>query len=220
MLDLGTGTGALARGLAVRGCRVVGLDLAPALVSEGRRLDREAGVRADYLVGRAEQAGLRAAAFDVVTAGQCWHWFDRPRAAREAHRLLVPSGALVIAHFDWLPLPGNVVEATERLIERHNPAWKLAGGVGVHPAWLRDVAVADFEDVETFSFDVRVPYTHEAWRGRIRASAGVAASLAPAGVARFDAELHGLLASAFPTEPLKVPHRVFALVCRAPARRS
>ena len=42
-------------------------------------------------------------------------------AALEARRLLAPSGRLVIAHFDWLPLPGNVVEATEALIKAHNP---------------------------------------------------------------------------------------------------
>src|SRR5918996_1531463 len=32
-------------------------------------------------------------------------------------------------------------------------------------------------------FDLEVPYSHEAWRGRIRASAGVGASLSPEGVA-------------------------------------
>jgi SAM-dependent methyltransferase len=169
-----------------------------------------------YVVATAEETGLPARSFDVVTAGQCWHWFNRPRAAQEVRRLLVPGGYLVIAHFDWIPLPDNVVEATERLIEQHNPEWKLGGGSGLHPAWLRDVATAGFQGIETFSFDIQVPYSHEAWRGRIRASAGVAASLRPDQVIRFDAELQSLLEERFPQDPLQVPHRVFAVICRVP----
>ncbi|MGB3681484.1 MAG: class I SAM-dependent methyltransferase [Rubrobacteraceae bacterium] len=213
ILDLGTGTGTLARGFARRGCEVTALDPSPKLMEEAKRLDREAGVSVNYLVATAEETGLPDATFDVVSAGQCWHWFDREKAAGEAHRLLTPGGRLVIAHFDWIPLPGNVVETTESLIEHHNPAWTMGGGTGLYPAWLSDVAVAGFSDVETFSFDVRVPYTHEAWRGRIRTSAGVAASLDPDQVQSFDEDLEGVLRERFPEDPLQVPHRAFAVVC-------
>lgn len=216
VLDLGTGAGTVARGLARRGCKVIGLDPAWALLKEAERLDAEAGVVVPRLRAFAETTGLRAQSFDGVTAGQCWHWFDRARAAQEARRLLVPQGRLVIAHFDWIPLAGNVVEATERLIEHHNPRWTMGGGAGVYPAWFADVALAGFTAIESFTFDVLVPYTHAAWRGRIRASAGVAASLASEQVARFDDELRELLAQHFPQDPLPVPHRVFALVCQSP----
>lgn len=213
-LDLGTGTGTVARGLARRSLRVTGLDRSDALMAEARRLDAEAGVSIDYRVAAAEATELPDGAFDLVTAGQCWHWFERKRAAAEVRRLLGPAGRLVIAHFDWLPLPGNVVEATEALILKHNPAWALGGGTGLHPQWLTDVRVAGFREVESFSYDVDVAYSHEAWRGRIRASAGVAASLEPAAVARFDAEHAAMLAGRFPADPLAVPHRVFAVLCR------
>jgi SAM-dependent methyltransferase len=216
ILDLGTGTGTLARGFALRGCAVVGLDTATALIEEARRLDREAGVNISYVIATAEETGLPDQSFDVVTAGQCWHWFDRPKAAREVRRLLVPQGRIVIAHFDWLPLPGNVVEATEQLIEKHNPKWTFGSGIGIYPQWLRDLSIAGFQEVETFSFDVAVPYNHEAWRGRIRASAGVAASLPSDQVVRFDAELKSLLEERFPINPLEIPHRVFAIIGRAP----
>jgi SAM-dependent methyltransferase len=216
VLDLGTGTGTFARGFALRGCRVTGLDPSVPLLEKAQQLDYEAGVNIVYVTATAEQTSLPDTSFDVVTAGQCWHWFDRPRAAQEVRRILIPKGWLIIAHFDWIPLPGNVVEATEKLIEQHNPEWKLGGGRGMYPAWLRDVAIAGFQDVETFSFDVHVPYTHEAWRGRIRASAGVAASLTPEQVARFDRDLQKFLLERFPAEPLFPHHRVFAVICRAP----
>ena len=211
ILDLGTGTGTLARGFALRGCQVTGLDPSQAMLDQARRIDSEAGVTITYVAGRAEELPFKDGAFDVVAAGQCWHWFDRARAAVEARRVLKDGGRIAIAHFDWIPLPGNVVDATERLIMHHNPQWKMNGGTGLHPGSLADVAIADFSDLETFSFDSCVPYTHEAWRGRIRASAGVAASLTPEGVAEFDEDLARLLQRDFPENPLGVLHRIWVL---------
>jgi SAM-dependent methyltransferase len=216
VVDVGTGTGTVARGFALRGCTVIGIDPSEQLIGEARRLDAEAGVSVDHRIARAEETHLGDGSVDAYAAGQCWHWFDRPRAAAEARRVLVQGGAIVICHFDWLPLPGNVVEATEQLILRHNPRWGAAGGRGMYPAWASDVAEAGFTGIETFSFDVPAPYSHEAWRGRIRPSAGVAASLDSEMVQRFDAEHAAMLAERFPEDPLAVPHRVWALIVRRP----
>jgi SAM-dependent methyltransferase len=217
ILDLGTGTGTLARGFASAGAKVTGLDVSAAQVEAAKALDTAAGVAIDYVVGKAEATGLPAASFEVVIAGQCWHWFDSLAAMAESARLLSMNGHLVICHFDWLPLPGNMVEATERLIEAHNPSWKMGGGNGFHDGWARDATRAGFRHVETFSYDHDQPYTHEAWRGRIRASAGVGGTLSPAGVAKFDTDLADLLRTRFPGEPLRVPHRVFAMIATRPA---
>ncbi len=215
VLDMGTGTGTLARGLAHRGCTVTGIDIAPAMLEQARALDAEAGVWVRYTVARAEATGEPDATYDMVTAGQCWHWFDRQQAAAEARRVLRPGGTLVIAHYDWLPLPGSVVEATEQLILAFNPAWQGAGGTGIYPNWPAEPAAAGFTGIETRTYDEPALYDHAAWRGRIRASAGVAASLSPPEVARFDAALAALLAERFPEQPLLTPHRVFILTCRA-----
>lgn len=208
-VDLGCGTGTVARGLAALGLNVIGVEPAEALLVQARALDEEAGVSITYRVGQAEQTGLPDDGFDLVTAGQCWHWFDRTKAAQEANRLLRSDGRLLISHFDWLPLQGNVVAATEALILQHNPDWAGAGGTGIYPEWLNDLAAAGFKQIETASFDVAQPYSHEGWRGRIRASAGVAASLSEAETEQFDSTLAALLASEYPREPMQVPHRVW-----------
>ena len=215
-LDLGTGTGAVARGLALHGLAVTALDPSPDLMAQARALDAGAGVTIAYHLGRAEAPPFADASFDLVTAGQCWHWFDRTQAAAEAARVLRPGGALAICHFDWLPLPGNMVAATEDLIRAYSPDWTLGRGTGLYPQWLADMSGAGLTDIETASFDVDQPYTHEGWRGRIRASAGVKASLDEAATARFDADLARLLAADFPADPLAVPHRVWWAVARKP----
>jgi SAM-dependent methyltransferase len=210
-LDLGTGTGTIARGLARHGLQVTAIDPATALLEEAATLDKEAGVNVSYREGWAESLNEASGSVDVVSAGQCWHWFDRPKAAAEVYRALCTGGRVIIAHFDWIPLPGNVTAETESLIQAFNPAWNLGGGNGMYPEWLGDLATAGFEALETFSFDMYQPYTHAQWRGRVRASAGISATLDSESIARFDAALGAMLLSRFPEDPLAILHRVWAV---------
>jgi SAM-dependent methyltransferase len=214
--DLGTGTGSLARLFALRGCEVTAVDIAAPLLEQARRLDREAGIEIEYLEGRAEATGLPGATFDVVSAGQCWHWFDRTAAAREVARLLVAGGTVVIAHFDWLPISDNVVAATEEIILRHTPTWPFADRAGLYPQWLTDIQTAGFTGIETFSFDTDVSYSHEAWVGRVRASAPVAGTLDTDGVRACSRELTAMLRGRFSGDPLAVPHRIWAVTAQRP----
>lgn len=222
LVDLGTGTGTLARGFAARGCKVTGVDISAQLIEQAKDLCLQENVEADFRFAKAEETGLPDAAFDVVSAGQCWHWFDRPRAAREVMRLLKLNGTALIAHFDWLPLEGNVVDVTEKLIQKYNPEWyeRFGNLTGIYPDWFRDLGEAGFKNVRSFTFDLDVPYSANAWRGRIRASSGVGASLSDEEVGRFDAELKNLLEGLKQTgvqkeadgDPvLQIPHRVFVI---------
>ncbi|MEH2255487.1 class I SAM-dependent methyltransferase [Nostoc sp.] len=220
IVDLGTGTGTLARGFADRGAYVIAIDPSASLLEQARLLSESVQLKVDYRVATAENTELPDASADVVTAGQCWHWFDRLRAVEEITRILRVNGLLAIAHFDWIPLKGNVVEATEQLIEAHNPAWNLGGGNGLHPQWLQDIGEGGFRDIRTFSYDVFVSYTHEDWRGRIRASAGVGASLTPEEVEVFDQELATLLETKYSTPILPVHHRVWAAIAKSPQSNS
>ncbi|MEM7675648.1 MAG: class I SAM-dependent methyltransferase [Myxococcota bacterium] len=216
-VDLGTGTGTLARGLARRGLEVVGVDISVPLLTEARRLADESALSVRFVEAAAEETSLSANAFDLITAGQCWHWFDRPRAAHECRRLLLPGGRLVIVHLDWLPFDGNVVDVTvqtildfgarfsDRLVHAHE---------GMYPEWTNDARRAGLVDIETFSFDIDLPYRKADWQGRIRASAPIGGSLTPEDVERFDA-LHAERLTPFADE-LTVPHRVWAMMATQP----
>jgi hypothetical protein len=108
---------------------------------------------------------------------------------------------------------------SNRALDREaQPELAVRGGNGFHLDSLPQLYAAGFSGFETFSYDMDVAYSAEAWRGRIRASAGVGASLAPAEVQAFDAELARLLEESFPGNVLRVPHRVFAIIgTHAPA---
>jgi SAM-dependent methyltransferase len=214
IVDVGTGTGTLARGFAKRGARVIAIDPDERLIRQARRIDGEfsPAINVEYKLGTAEQIPLADSQADVVSAGQCWHWFNEVQAAKEFARILKTDGHVVVAHFDWLPLPDNVVEATEQLIKEYNPSWRFDGGNGFHPESIPHLHSAGFRQFETFSYDLDVEYTPAAWRGRIRASAGIGASLNAERIHAFDAALARLLEESFDDEVLQVPHRVFAVV--------
>ncbi|HTT87816.1 MAG TPA: class I SAM-dependent methyltransferase [Acidimicrobiales bacterium] len=214
VLDLGTGTGSLARAFAHRGCRVTGLDVAESHLRRAQALDRAEGVFVEYVVGRAEDLEGPDARVDAVVAGNSWHRFDTEAVAAECHRVLVPGGALALCHVGRLFLPGGVVSATESLMVEYSPGSSIGDGLGMYPAWATPVAGAGFVGIETFSFDVDVLFRHQDWRALVQATDAVAGTLPADAAAAFDEELGALLDVAFPADPLVVPHRVWALVAR------
>ena len=103
VLDIGTGTGELARRFALsRGCRVVGLDPLAAMVDEARRKAGE-GAWGDVRFQVAEAPFLEFPypdrTFDAVASTQAFHHLpecDKPAAVREMARVLCRGGRLAI----------------------------------------------------------------------------------------------------------------------------
>lgn len=216
-LDLGTGTGLAAIELAARGTTVAAIDISAPQIEAAKRAAESRALQIDFRVAPAETTGFGPSQFDLVLALQCWHWFDHARAAAEAMRLLWPGGAIIVASFDYLTGRSPVAKRTEDLILKYNPTWPMANGTGVYTRPLFDLPAAGFTDLEQFSYEHIQPFTHEAWRGRMRACNGVAASLPPDQVAAFDADLAALLSSEFPAEPLEIIHRMWVVWARKPA---
>lgn len=103
VLDLGTGTGELARRLAQhRGCRVLGLDPSTGMVEAARR-KAEDGAWGDVTFGAAEapfvQIPCLDRSFDAVASTLAFHHVPerhKRRAVGEMARVLRPGGRLVI----------------------------------------------------------------------------------------------------------------------------
>jgi len=216
VLDVGTGPGVVALPLAERGAHVIGTDISENQLEAARALATARGLddRCTFELSPAERSRFADNSFDMITAGQCWHWFDHDKALAECTRLLAPGGLLVIAHYCYLPQHSELVRDSEELVRKHNPGWKLGGFDGLLP-WLVDSVVTDAMKLcEQLAYDHDRAMTHEAWRGRMRTCNGVGSGgMDEATVERFDGDLAELLASKYP-EPLAVPHRVHCVLAQ------
>lgn len=104
LLDLGVGPGLLALDLARlvgESGRLVGLDLAPAMVAAAAA--RLAGLpQAEVRIGDAAALDLPDGAFDAAVSTQVYEYVaDMPRALAELHRVLRPGGRALILDTDW-----------------------------------------------------------------------------------------------------------------------
>lgn len=208
ILDLGTGTGELARAFAKRGAIVTGIDIdiAANQIAEAERLAVRDGLDIVFQIGAAEAIDFHDASFNVISAGQSWQYFDASVMVPKVLRLLKPDGCLVLTHLLWLPLCDRIAEQSEALVLKHNPDWKGAGYNGEMPAnlpWTRG-----YFDLCSFATMYEpLLFTREAWCGRIRACRGVGASLSAAEVEHFDVEHRALLAATAP-ESFEVMHQM------------
>lgn len=209
-LDLGTGTGTIARTTSTMGLLSTGLDIDKEMLAAARKLAYAGGLNTIFREGNAEATCEPDNSHNLVTAGQCWHWFDRPKAATEAFRILKPGGKLAMCHYDWVPYGLNIPFVTENIVAEHNPDWKGGGGNGIYPHWARDLAEAGFTDIKSFSYDEAAVYSHEAWVYRMEASS-CATNLTPEKRENFKAALAAKIKEIFPEEPLNVDHRVFCI---------
>ncbi len=110
VLDLGTGTGALALRAAARGADVTAIDVNPAMLAIARQKAETAGL-ADRTtwreMGAAELDTLPDDAFDAVCSGMCFSELtpdERRYTLRHTRRLLRPGGLLLLA--DEIRPPG------------------------------------------------------------------------------------------------------------------
>lgn len=106
-VDLATGNGQAALGLATRFDAVVATDASAAQIREARPHPK-----VSYRCEPAEATSLADRSADLVTVAQSAHWFDWPAFGAEARRILKPGGLLAI----WCYELFTVEPAIERLI--------------------------------------------------------------------------------------------------------
>jgi ubiquinone/menaquinone biosynthesis C-methylase UbiE len=92
VLDLGAGTGKLAREWVALGADVVAVEPGPEMLA---RLAR-AVPAARSVLGAAEDIPLADESVDAVTCGQSFHWFRAGEALDEIARVLRPGGGLAL----------------------------------------------------------------------------------------------------------------------------
>jgi demethylmenaquinone methyltransferase / 2-methoxy-6-polyprenyl-1,4-benzoquinol methylase len=132
VLDVATGTGAVARELIRRkGCRVVGVDVTPEMLAEARR---RLGPEVELVEAGAEQLPFPDASFDGLTFTYLLRYVDDPAATlRELARVVRPGGTIASLEFAvprglWRPLWELYVRAVLPLLGRAiSPGWRQVG---------------------------------------------------------------------------------------------
>jgi SAM-dependent methyltransferase len=219
-LDLATGPGTIAMELAARGSSVVGIDISAQLITSAIRVGYERDLirRLQFVIARAENTGMAQNAFDIATAGQCWHWFDSDAVIAEALRVLRPGGILAMVYYTYLAEHSGVAHDTEELVLKFNPSWTMAGWSGIFSERIDELIRGGFRMVEQFCYHHDEEFSHARWRGRMRTCSGVGSgNLSASEVQRFDEALSDMLRDKY-ADPMVVEHRVWSVVVRKPAR--
>lgn len=101
LIDLGTGTGRMLELLAARYRRGLGIDRSPAMLAYARaKLERAKLSHAQVRQGDIYDLPLGDAVADAVVMHQVMHFLGDPaQAMREAARMLMPTGRLLIVDF-------------------------------------------------------------------------------------------------------------------------
>ncbi len=92
VLDVGTGTGIVARELATRGCQIVGVDVSGPMLEHARARVPEG----TFVEAAAEALPFADASFDAAVSAQAFHWFDQPKALFEIARVVRPGGTVAV----------------------------------------------------------------------------------------------------------------------------
>ena len=196
VLDLGTGTGVVPRNMYKYGAQWTGTDISPEQIEQAKILAAEGHMKIDFIAAATEElvekAGFQKESFDVITACQCFWYFDHEKVMPVLADLLKPKGKLVILYMAWLPDEDKIAGKSEEMILKYSPKWS-GSGEKRHEIWVPDIAYKYFDKIDHEEYDLMVPFTKESWHGRVRASRGIGASLNPEELARWDAEHHALL---------------------------
>jgi len=105
IIDIGCGGGLLSEGMAARGARVTGIDLAAGPLQVAKLHALEAGIAVDYLLEAAESVADRLpGAFDVVTCLEMLEHVPTPSSVvAAAARLVRPGGTVVFSTINRTP---------------------------------------------------------------------------------------------------------------------
>ncbi len=190
ILDIGTGTGILPMNMERYGGKYIGLDLSKEMIEQAKMLVPNT----DFICADAHNLPFDNNSFDIITALQCWVYFDKEKLLPELHRVLKKDGNLYVMFLTWLPDEDEIIRKSFELVKRYNPTWSgfMKRVDNVNLPWLKNT---DFSLETVIKKDFHLSFSKEGWCDRMVASRGVGATLSKEKIAEFRSDLTEVLSN-------------------------
>lgn len=197
VLDVGTGTGVLPRNMYRYGAKWIGTDISANQIEQARILSKNMDI--EYYVQSTENIDFPDNSFDVITACQCFWYFNHEKIMPKLFNMLRPGGRILVLYMAWLPAEDDIAGASEKLVLKYSPMWSGARET-IHPIVIPDCYKEKFELVYHEEYPLSVHFTSESWNGRMKACRGIGASLTEHEISLWEQEHLKLLAEIAPAE--------------------
>lgn len=197
VLDLGTGTGVIPRNMYQYGAKWIGTDISENQIEQAKLLSQ--GMDIEYYAKSAENIDFQDNSFDVITACQCFWYFDHEKIMPTLYKLLKEDGRILVLYMAWLPYEDKIAGESEKLVLKYSPNWSGAGET-MHPIFIPECYNEKFELVYHDEYKLNVHFTRDSWNGRMKACRGVGASLSESEIASWEKEHMELLENIAPEE--------------------
>ena len=174
VLDVGIGTGISALPFRERGAHVIGVDVDDRMAEFARSRGFEVEV------ARFEKWDAAGRDFDLVIAGQTWHWIEPVAGAAKAAGVLRRGGRLAV-FWNVMQFPPELGAAFDAALARRLPGTPFARGISAGlngyesqldkaRAGIRESGA--FGDVDRWRFDWRREYSRDEWLDGLPTSGG------------------------------------------------
>lgn len=197
VLDMGTGTGVLPRNMVRYGAKWAGTDISEQQIEQAKMLSVNMDIK--YYALPTEHIDFPKNSFDVITACQCFWYFDHEHIMPKLYDMLKPNGRILILYMAWIPFEDKIAGASENLVLKYNPEWNGCGE-RIHPISIPECYREKFEFVYHEEYPLSIKFTRESWHGRMKACRGVGASLSEDEVKAWEEEHMQLLQEIAPSE--------------------
>lgn len=174
VLDVGLGSGIAARQFQAAGCRVLGVEVDARMAEFARRHGSQVEVT------KFEEWDPAERTFDMVIAGQTWHWIDPLAGAAKAVAVLRPGGRLAL-FWNALEPPAALAGAFTEVHRQAMPPSRAAAPATTMSAADRYAMmvvkaaggmreVGGFSETEEWRFDWERTYTRDEWLDQLPTS--------------------------------------------------
>ena len=218
VLDVATGTGAVALRAAERGALVTAVDIAPTLLERARTAALEAGLTIEFRIADAERLPFAPSSFDAIASAQGAVFApDREAVARELARVCRPGGMLGLTCPIAAGFPFELARILASFRVGARDAWFGPFAWG-DPAEARRLLGRDFElHFEELAAPFRVCDPRAGWqvyRESFGPLADLLGSIGPAGSAELRARVIELLRRYVTAEGVVAPRPLLLVVGR------